>query len=514
MRTIFGVAILAALAVLPVRLRAQPADSLHLLWRNEAISGVTAHAFSHSGTILALANNYEIKFWDLKKGEFVRTIEIPHHSWNQMSFVPNDAVLVLLSPSFAGTNRRWDPEAPSATGGFEIRVDVQTGKASAVNAAIINKAKWSLSRDGSLIAILTDSGVLSVRMSSDFSTISTTQLPAIPASYRSSMYSGWEPPYGIWFTSNGSEVIAQWGGQAFVYNARSLSRIKTLSDSVDKWITPEVKGESVFIPRPKTSFLPQVFSDGTWDSSKLQPPSIIIPKIAQWSPLVGKTSRAKSAILLGNGKYLASRYAMWLEQLIDYGTPRGEDTLVITTPSHPEYGWGIRLSNFMRVLNVIPGNKNQLLLGDGGTLMILDAELHKVTYLTCNTLVFAGFGKDEQTLLMRDQRDLYSFGGKNWKRIGWAGAEPSNRASDASFLKGYLRALSAGDHKVFAYMDYWSKNNTAKIFDLRTGDSSLIFPAGLNFGVAAGAVSHDKKWIATVSAEGDGRVWRASECVA
>src|SRR5271169_4518417 len=66
---------------------------------NHSIGVVSSHVFSHSGKILALANDHEILFWNLQKKRITDSIQLPtsYCRYPEMVFAPKDTAIIIIA---------------------------------------------------------------------------------------------------------------------------------------------------------------------------------------------------------------------------------------------------------------------------------------------------------------------------------------------------------------------------------------------------------------------------------
>ncbi len=555
--------LLLLLTIAPLAAKAQSADSLHLLWRNESITGVTAHAFSHSGNILALANDHEIKFWDLKEGEFVRTISIPYHRYVQMAFTTNDSEIIGLAETVTPLLKSREDRVDGGIGwGWTIlQIDVGSGKCSDTQTTIPNRSMLALSPDGTCIAVITDSGDLSLHQAISFRQIAHIQLVG-----NTSARWGNE----VWFGANGRVIVALFHSQVSIRDPhtleeRAIIQRKSWKGAMASYSEVQsVIGEGIFPGMGDTIMYDAI----TGRPSILQPRNL--PKERK-----SENPSPRETILLGGGNYIAARYNLetWTRP-IDYGTRTGRDTIIIYSRAHPEGEWGMEISPSMSILDVFPDNET-LLVGDRTSLMSINARTHEIKHLTHDLSNPIGFLENgsyvthddaglaaldsktgsiiwstpsvssnnnillspDGTLMaqaiphglvhyyemdgrerniqtnLADENYLYSYfdnailvGSPNHVSMLYSAPDFISCKPEAA-LNTYFRYLPATQNSVLIY----SCGDTAKLYDYAHDRVTQTFVGGLNYGVALTAISHDRKWVLTVEPFRNAKLWRVSD---
>ncbi|MDP4243270.1 MAG: WD40 repeat domain-containing protein [Bacteroidota bacterium] len=552
---------LLAMMLLSRELCAQPAAP-HLLWKSESMTGMTAHAFSHSGKILALANDHEIMLWDLQAEQFVRTIAVPSAHYEQIAFTPTDSEIVLLSrlgfgdgAVFCGNGR---PEPPV---GKEIRVATSSGQVSGVPRSHRTDGIWALSADARYVAVLNDSGELSVRESRAFNTLETVQLREATNGYypRNIAYSG-------------KRLVVLWRGELTLRDPISLE-VKTTPAGSANVYSFTLTNESIFLSHdPRSKMLPVI--DGvTGQPSSLQPPGAE-RRSAEW--IGGRMFQVlNDGLLFARGRYLATTYhsEMWSSTT---RTSTRTDTLIISSQEHPEGEWNVEVAPKMHLIDVLPDERT-LLLSDGNSLETIDVRTHEIKYLTRGIRSLVGFASNgllvtrnstglvaldpatgnrvwavesipreevllssdgaliaqaiwhgdmrfydstgglrlvpqsfgdfpkiisylDDALLIRSQNDvarLYSV-----PDLSGAKAEP--------YLGQFSGFIPLGRSRVLAYGGSGPSRDTAVVYDYANERTDMAFVAGLNNGIQNAVLSHDHQWLATATGP-DVKLWRVSD---
>lgn len=526
-----------------------------LLWRYDQTTGIIGHAFSHSGSVLALVSNHAtVLFWDLHAGKFTRTIRIPDHDFFQATFLPGDSEIVLVS---AQRSRYFREEAAGAHGEYQFLFVLNLRTEDAHWVATVG-GQCAISNDGLRIAILDSGGHLSLHDTRSFALIDSLQFVRDSAQYR------YTPPYNVWCGVEG--FVTYWRGQYELRDSHTLRLMSKMSKYWKRYWPSRLLGEAVFIRESN----PSVFYTSNWDTATLQP-TLVKERFCDHP-----NKSPDDVILFGRGRYLASRYAVETWSMpIDYGTRTGIDSLLISTPQNPEGEWGIQLAPTMQVLDVLPSNDG-LLLGDGTSFTIVDAKSHSIKPLTTETRSILGF-TDNGSLIVRGGSSIGAIDARNgdalWKQESVPDGEivlaPSGRvmaqllSSDKvryydakgrirdvicsigdyarireffddgivlqspndipklysvpdltlrkpeQHLGSFLRAVPITKDTVLAFGEYWSKKDTVEIYDYGTGQTIRSFAAGLNNGCNYAAISNDRKWLATIA--GGGSIWRVSD---
>ncbi|HET6401906.1 MAG TPA: WD40 repeat domain-containing protein [Candidatus Kapabacteria bacterium] len=337
----------------PLVANGQATDSLHLLWRNEAISGVTAHAFSHSGKILALVNDHEIRFWDLNSSRFVRTIVAPSHNYSGLAFTPGDSELVLTTTAIPTHPFGIYPMRRLEVARMILHYHLATSQWDSVTPALQPSDKWALAPDGLSIAVLTDSGIVSDHDTRSFEVEVSRALP------KDTMYHPYGPPCGIFFGAR--EIIVYWRDSYEFLDSHSLDSMGAIDGYFPGYLPSFPPGDGIFIPY---GTLPYVYSSRTGLPSALQPPKLKDEHGFEMIPI--------SAVLLNKERTLVSRYQIWAAFGDGGGPPVGEDTLVVTSLDRPT--WGIRVPAALRIIGIVPNRPSILLLGDGRRFTTLDTK--------------------------------------------------------------------------------------------------------------------------------------------
>ncbi|MDP4289093.1 MAG: hypothetical protein Q8922_14320 [Bacteroidota bacterium] len=538
---------------------AQTPDAPRLLWKTERISGVTAHAFSHSGKTLAIASDSALQFWDVRGHHFTRTQQIPAGRHSEMRFAPGDTALVLLSSEIVYRYSGGLADVPMRGSDLfsVVRLSLRNGHAVRLDSDI-RLCKCMLAPDGIHIATLGTNGILTLRVIGSTDTIASAVMPARRE---------WPNTYTISFSQDGSKLVVYWYGQLLIYDARTLGNRRFIEDSFE-YGTPKVIGNTVFLTRGRRGEVASLIDTRNGQLTALQPSSRSVPPRTV-------LEQPASAALLADGDYLIARYEVqtW-GMAIEGGPGDGLDSLFVYPRDHSERPWGIGLSRVMEILDVLPGDGTTLLSGSyDGLLMTVNVRTHEIEYINRPAEQLLGFSSDGKTLFTGNLYALDAQDGHvRWAKHGLPserflspdgrtivqpfGHDGSvllldcdgnsqmlpNTLGEWRFVVGLLgndtmlvrsskdtftihrlpslevlrtapdlrsipRFISAGANKIVAFGSDWQGNDTANLYDFASRRILARFSAGPGTGVRSAAVSSDSKFVAIASWNDSAKVW-------
>ncbi len=549
---------LIALSLLP-KLGVAQTDSLRLLWRNEAISGITAHAFSHSGKILALANDHEIRFWNLDSSRFTRVIPAPWHIYNGIAFTPEDSEIVLVSSNRPAHPYGVFPGRYVTAPRMIFRYSLAIGRWDSIDPALQPDDRWALSPDGESVAVLTQYGVVSLHETHSFQVEKWKDLP------KDTVYHPYGVPSGIFFAEH--KIIVYWRNQYKFLDPETLKDVGGIEGSLPGYLPSSPIGDRIFI---KYGDRPSVYHTEDGKPALLQPPTIFTREFPDFPALL------LNAVLLDHSKYLVSRYEAetWTVP-IDYGTRTGIDTLIVSSTEHPSGGWGLQISPATQILGTLP-NDHGLLLGDGNSFWVLDLHAKTIQPIIQDVTTVCGFFQNG-LLALRNRSALLAINPKNdsivwqktsipegsmflasdgrslalatWKGVRYYYEDGRERDIDSGFsdypyllallqgklllradsrqlpmlynisdlkaglaqpaLGNYYAFLPIGHDSIIAYNRCC--NDSAILYDCEKLEILRVFMGGLHAGIATCAVSDDHRWLVTVNRFRNARLWRLDD---
>ncbi len=339
----------------------------------ERMTGVSAHAFSHSGKILALANETEIRLWNLRSKRFTQSFHLPtsYCHYPAMVFGPKDSTILLTACQayeYGGGMRAGVVNEFRINIFSVLSLNLKSDKITTIDSDLHN-CNCALAPDGIRFAELTMSGKLSLREIGHDGPLATASMPPRRE---------WPNEYRLNFSQDGSKLIAYWFGQLLIYDAQTLGSRKFIEDSLE-WETPEVLGSTVFLSRNPNTGIPLLIDIQKCQLAKTQPNLLTTQYSYMRMPTVTRALHPVGAAIVSNGQYLIQRYEVTTTGIPYEGGPRlGTDTLLITPLENPNQRWGIALDPSVKIYDVPINVGRYLLINNSGHIQLLNLQSREV----------------------------------------------------------------------------------------------------------------------------------------
>ncbi|HEY3873884.1 MAG TPA: hypothetical protein VGM92_00275 [Candidatus Kapabacteria bacterium] len=350
---------------------------------------ITAHTFSSSAKILALANNNDIELWDLKSHQLVGIINLSWLECQEMVFKTGDSEIVIFGkrgfpqPSLQNTK----DDVFSQIKYFSVIAEVNLHSKTIRETIDSSNIQGSLSPDGQYFAELSDSGTLTLRTVSKLKKIMSNQLlidtttvmqghrRKVPGG-KDTLYSlpGHKFPNGIlWFMSKGKKLAVRWYNKLMIFNVPYLTKIETFAYNGNQSL-----GDGIVI-YPEYLY-PYVYDLKKETLASLQAyPLLIKPSSPDSETQVIKPFKVH---LFDDASLIVSRYQKSTSKQSNNNTACSsiqEDSIIFSF-KNTRNTWGMHLNPDMHMVN----NSNDghlLLFKSPSTIMIVNVITHEVRKL-------------------------------------------------------------------------------------------------------------------------------------